>query len=108
MPVKGPGSTASLGAHQRQLAKTKGQKPEQPPSELPSELCHVWEFYRDIEVGARTSNGFGPNIMLWSEIESWMRITGIELHPWEVSVIKRLDLEFVAIFNEETASGGPG
>lgn len=106
-----PGSTSSLGAHVRQLEKSMGRParhskrwPEAPP-ELPQELRYVWDYYRDIERGGRTSSGSGVNRIQWSEIGWWEHHTGIRLHPWEVEVIKCLDEAFVAAFYESLKHG---
>ena len=47
----------------------------------------------------RTSNGFGPNPLSFCEIRAWCDLTGSELAPYEVVLIKKLDrvyLDWVA------------
>jgi hypothetical protein len=58
--------------------------------ELPLEALHVWDWYREIELG-RTSNGFGPNPLTYLEIRSWAELTGHTLRVSEVRMIVLLD-----------------
>lgn len=60
----------------------------------------MWEFFNELQTG-RTSNGFGPNPLSFSEIESWARLTGRKVAPWEVRAIKQVD----AVYLETLTNG---
>jgi hypothetical protein len=51
---------------------------------------------------ARTSNGFGLNPLPFCEIEAWARLSGVEPTPWEVSLLKRLDMVTLANHRSNT------
>lgn len=57
----------------------------------PAEVEHIWRWYCDLG-GARTSNGFGLNPLSFTEIQAYADLTGVRMTPWEVSIIKRLDM----------------
>lgn len=61
----------------------------------PLALEHVWNWFSDL-CGARTSNGFGLNPITFSEIAAWAQLTGNAPSSWEVSLLKRLDLAYLA------------
>lgn len=50
----------------------------------------VWAYFIELNNG-RTSNGFGPNPIQYSEMEAYFRLIGIDITEWEIQVIKRLD-----------------
>ena len=52
---------------------------------------------------ARTSNGFGLNPLSFCEIEAWARLSGVEPTPWEVGLLKRLDMVTLANHRSNTA-----
>jgi hypothetical protein len=43
----------------------------------------------------------GPNPISYDTIYFWCRMTGIELTPWEISVVKDLDNEYIKAMGEE-------
>jgi len=47
-------------------------------------------------------SGFGANPISFTEIKSWCDLNEIILSPWELYIIKRLDLEFLRISNSNT------
>ena len=54
----------------------------------------VWGYYIDL-ANARTSNGYGPNPISYTEINSWNDLTGSCVTPFEVKIIKRLDITYI-------------
>lgn len=40
---------------------------------------------------ARTSNGFGPNAISYTEIKAWAELTSRDVTPFQVALIKHLD-----------------
>jgi hypothetical protein len=59
---------------------------------------HIWEWFSDLH-NARQS-GFSANPISYQEIESFCRITGAMISPWELSVIRRIDQAVLAILNK--------
>jgi hypothetical protein len=57
----------------------------------PLELEHIWRWYCELG-SARTSNGFGLNPLPYTEIQAYADLSGIRMTPWEVGLIKRLDM----------------
>jgi hypothetical protein len=54
----------------------------------------VWNYYNDLS-SARTSNGYSPNPLSYSEIAAWRDLTDNDITPFEVKVIKRLDIAYL-------------
>lgn len=50
---------------------------------------HVWGWFWELDKGR--SIGFDMNRLSWSDIESWSRITGVRLKPWELNAIHEMD-----------------
>lgn len=63
--------------------------------ELPAELEHVWTWFLELHA-ARSSGGFGSGPIMFSEIESWSRLTLRSPKSIEVDMIKRLDSIWLA------------
>ena len=71
----------------------------EPPVEFPELLSHVWVSFIELH-NARASGGMGPSSITYEAIESWMRVTGSILLPWEVEAIKRLDMTWLKVNRE--------
>lgn len=71
----------------------------------PHAVEHVWRWYCELG-GARTSNGFGLNPISYSEIRAWADLTGADPTPWEVSLLKRLDM--VTLANQKASTPAEG
>lgn len=71
--------------------------------ELPAEIAHVWDWFDELH-SARTSNGFGPNALTYSEIEAWNRLTAREVRPFEVEAIKRIDDVYLTLYAQQKES----
>jgi hypothetical protein len=61
--------------------------------ELPLEVRHIWDWYNELDLG-RSSNGFGPNPISYTEIRSWAQLTGRLLRTSETRGIILLDQLF--------------
>jgi len=62
--------------------------------ELPEDGIHVWMYF--CELSAERGGGMGPNPISSRDIQAWHELNGIQLEPWEVRLIKRLDREFLS------------
>lgn len=98
------GDGVSLEAHHAQAEKTMRKlgkvatgpaAPESP--RCPVELEYLWNWF--FEMSQARGCGFGPNPIGFGEIAAWCQLTGTDLNPWEVSVIRRLDVVCLEIAN---------
>lgn len=67
--------------------------------EVPPQAAHLLDWFGELSTG-RTSNGFGPNPLTWSDITAWASLTGTDLRPWEVRLLKQLDIVFLNVHAE--------
>ena len=86
-----------MGDHIASIRRQKGQEEAHAPA-LPLDFAHVWNAFIELHQ-CRGSGGFGPNPISFTEIASYRHVTGIDLSPWEVKVIRALDTVYI-----ETAS----
>lgn len=68
---------------------------------IPRELEYLMGWFWEIR-SAIGGSGFGANPISFTEMKSWCDLTNIELNPWEVSVIKKLDMEYMKISNKSS------
>jgi hypothetical protein len=54
----------------------------------------IWQYFTQLS-NARGSNGYGPNPISYTEIKSWNDLTQSNVSPFEVNIIKRLDIEYL-------------
>ena len=59
-------------------------------TECPEELQWLWNAFGEVSRG-RTSNGYGPNPISWSEFGWWAQLSRVELLPWEIDTLRALD-----------------
>ena len=59
--------------------------------DIPEPVEHLWDWFWELD-SVRGSNGFGPNPLTYSEIRAWSQLTETEITPWEVSVLKKMDV----------------
>jgi hypothetical protein len=59
---------------------------------------HIWEWFTDLH-NARQA-GFAANPISFQEIESFCRLTGAIISPWELSVLRRIDQAVLAVINK--------
>ena len=84
------------GVTLREKAEFLG-KPTTGPA-IPTPLEHVWAWFQDLNRG-RGGNGFGANPLSWADIKAWMDLTGARPSPWEISLLKNLDLIYLEVLN---------
>ena len=66
---------------------------------IPRELEYLMGWFWEIR-NAIGGNGFGANPISFCEMKAWCELTSIELTPWEVSVLRKLDTEFIRFSNK--------
>ena len=58
-------------------------------------LMYLWTAYNRIR-GRKSGNGFGgASPIEWPDIDSFNRLSGMALAPWEVVMLERLDNAFL-------------
>jgi hypothetical protein len=56
---------------------------------LPLELAYLWQVFWRLR--RRKQNGFAVGAIEWTDIDAFVRLTGVMLSEWEISVIEMLD-----------------
>jgi hypothetical protein len=59
----------------------------------------LWDIFFELN-GTRPVGFDGPLQITFSEIESFSRLKGYDLKPWEVDVIKKLDYVYLDVVKE--------
>jgi hypothetical protein len=99
--VAGDGNTTRK--HLETIWKKTGVKPKDLENDCPEIFEQLWLDFIRLD-SKRTSNGFGANPLLDSEIESWCRLNKVSLSVFELELIEKLDrkkLEFTAKQSEK-------
>lgn len=90
-----------MGAHMRQIQKTKGISIiEQDVPEIPYMFELVFEIFQQLHV-TRTSSGFGPNPIQFQEILAWSQLFCVGLDSFIVHLIRRLDFAYMQFVSKE-------
>ena len=86
-----------MASHLDQVWKSTGRKPQALESpEFPEVISHIWIWFSELH-NARPASGLGASPITYSEIVAWSTLTCVMPTPWEVSVIKRIDREFLTV-----------
>tara|TARA_R110000787_G_scaffold131812_2_gene243969 strand:+ start:246 stop:581 length:336 start_codon:yes stop_codon:yes gene_type:complete len=101
----GKGKKATESDHLAQVAKQLGKEladVEQANADaiFPDVASHLWATFIELHDG-RTYGMSGPNPISYDIIKAWCDITGVDLSPWEVTIIKSLDNLWIKITSEE-------
>jgi hypothetical protein len=94
-----------LRSHLESIERQTGKKPKQLAEipEMPGVLMYLWDWFCALDSG-RGGNGFGLNPLSYSEIQAWATLMQVQLAPWEVDAIKRIDAVRIRIANEKKDS----
>jgi hypothetical protein len=68
--------------------------------ELPESCSQVWRWFVDLN-NSRSSNGYGVNPIAYSDIKAYMDLIAIEMHEWELHLLKRIDNEAMLSYAKE-------
>jgi hypothetical protein len=71
---------------------------------LPAALAYLWATFCRLAT-RRSSNGWGPNLITYLEIDAFQRVTGFRFAPWEIELIETLDRMFITE-NAKARDGG--
>lgn len=87
--TKEPQQGAPRAKSRREAMEDNGITPGMPPLEWGEYLIgYLFEF------GPSMAAGMGCAPISASEIESWQRLLGVEFHPWESRLLRRLSCEY--------------
>lgn len=56
---------------------------------FPDALSHVWSAF--CRLSGRRTVGMAANPITWSDIDAFVRLSGVRLAPWEIRLIEELD-----------------
>lgn len=74
------------------IEKSRGFTPEELVApDYCDALRYLWDWYGELNQ-ARQGNGFGMNLLSFTEIAAWSKLTQRTLATWEVFVLKSLDV----------------
>ena len=62
-------------------------------------MQNVWDYFLDLNDG-RSNNGFGANSLSYTEIYSWVQLTGTTLSSTELKILKHLDRIYLSVHNK--------
>lgn len=83
--------------HLRQVERQTGRVPLPLISpEFPLEIQYLWSLFLELS-GTRSQGHSGPLPISYQEILAWRELTGNEISPWEIEVIKRIDKIYVKV-----------
>jgi len=63
--------------------------------EMPAALVYLWVAFIRLR-RRKGSNGFAVSPIEWPDFDAFVRLAGVRLSPWEISVIEDLDDLFLA------------
>ena len=69
-------------------------EPEMPP--VSDAALYLVEYL--FEVGPATNTGMGYTAISFSELDSWSRVMGLALLPWELRFLRKLSREYASEF----------
>tara|TARA_R110002074_G_C12227310_1_gene637870 strand:+ start:277 stop:609 length:333 start_codon:yes stop_codon:yes gene_type:complete len=103
--VSGSKGKATEADHLAQVAKQLGKDLEDvekfnSDALFPDIASHIWTTFIELHDG-RTYGMSGPNPISYDIIKAWCDLTGVDLSPWEVTIIKSLDNLWIKITGEE-------
>lgn len=103
--VKGGKGKATEADHLAQVAKQLGKQLEEVEQAnaaalFPDVAAHIWATFIELHDG-RTYGMSGPNPISYDIIKAWCDLSGIDLLPWEVGLIKSLDNLWIKTTSEE-------
>jgi hypothetical protein len=88
---------AALGADGFDVEQFRG-----PPA--PAGVEYVVEWFAELST-ARGSNGFSQSPITYAEIDAWARLTGRSLSPFEVDLLRVMDMQYLKVTSNAAESG---
>lgn len=72
-------------------------------AQCPAGLAYLWTIYTRLNA-RRSSNGFGPNPISYSEMESYLRLHGKVLSREELDLLVAVDNAYLQHFHEKNSA----
>lgn len=85
------------GETRRQYNAKFGQAEKNQPVIIPPQARHVWDWFWQLS-NRRVS---GPEVLSYSEVQAWARMTATPVRPEEVEMLMAMDDAYVAEVREE-------
>lgn len=60
----------------------------------------MWSWFTDLNA-ARASSGFAPLPISYQEIHDYSELVRAQVTPWEVSLLRRLDVAWLEVWEEK-------
>lgn len=87
--------------HLEQVEQTTG-KQLIPNIEIPPEGEHVWGWFW--ELNSTRGGGMGPAPLTYTEIGAWVQLTGLQVYPHEIDLIRAMDGAYMRAQSEMSKS----
>lgn len=68
--------------------------PDWEPPEPPPELAHIWTWFCELDAGRHYHPDGRPEQISYQDIAAWAQLTGREVGPFELHLLRRLDHVF--------------
>lgn len=86
-------------------AEEGGAIVDMPEITVPTIAIYLWEWFLDLHT-TRTS-GFSTNPITYQELKAWTDLTHSYPSPWEITVLRRMDMRYLETVNELTERRHP-
>jgi hypothetical protein len=67
---------------------------------IPPAVAHIWQWFCELSQTRQIGMSAGP--ITFAEIEAYARLMKIEMHPWAVALIRRIDQAVMAAEREKS------
>ena len=65
----------------------------------PQSIYYLYQIFLDLNL-SRSGSGFGVNPISYTEMNSYLHLTGQRLLPWEVRILKYIDMIYLVAENK--------
>jgi hypothetical protein len=70
------------------------------PPPIPTEVRGLYEVFYTLSAARRS--GFGACALTFTDIESWSRLSGVDLTPWELETLIAMDAAALSVAASST------
>ena len=78
-----------------------------PLKKLPEITTAPYLIEYSLEVGLFKHGGMGLTPLDWVDIQAWIKLTGLEVHPEEIKILKALSASYIIQLNKSKKSDCP-
>jgi hypothetical protein len=94
----------TLRQHLQAAAAATGRADPRLLQTVPDGVSALWETY--CELSTMRPAGMGVSAIPGAEYESWQRLSGVQLTPWEVDTLKAMDRAALGAWSDAQAKKG--